>query len=364
MFTADQMQSIEKVASDIGVEVNKMLAFMMTETNGQVYAVVNGKQEPLIRYEGHYFFKLVQAKLRDKAVALGLANPKVGGVKNPKSQDGRWELLKRAKALDIPAAISSVSWGIGQVMGAHWQWLGYSSASDFENKVRSGFIGQLTAMTLFLERSGIIPHLKRGDWSAVARIYNGKDYAKGGYDKKMRANYESLTSIKVIPTSSGMLRAGSKGAGVRELQKLLVRAGYSLDVDADYGPSTEKAVRNYQKNNGLEIDGVAGPATMKSLQRLKVSPDEQLGVQKTLDNSTVKNGLVSGVGGSATLLAAKEGLDGARAQLVDLAGGPIVDYALTGIGIASALLVIGGLGYAAYGWWNKDKTFYGTEQHA
>lgn len=364
MFTSEQMTVIEKFANDIGVEVNKMLAFMMTETNGQAFAVVNGRQEPLIRWEGHYFYKLIKAALRQRAVELKLASPKVGGIPNPKKQEDRWDLLNRGKALDVTAAISSVSWGIGQVMGAHWQWLGYSSAQEFEKKVRSGFRGQLEAMVMFLDRSGIIPHLKRGDWSAVARIYNGKDYAKNKYDVKMKNNYTKLTGVVEKPKSAGMLRAGSKGAAVRELQKLLVRAGFSIEVDGDFGQATERAVRLYQKNNGLEIDGVAGPATMAALQKLKVTPDEDLGVQKTLDNSTVKNGLVSGVGGSAALVAAKEGLDGARDQLVAIAGSPVVDYAITGLTLASAVLVVGGIAYAAYGWWNKDKTFYGTEQLA
>lgn len=364
MFTADQMTIIKKSADEIGVEVNKLLAFMLTETNGQVYAVVNGKNEPLIRWEGHYFYKLIKASLRQRAVEMKLASPKVGGIPNPAGQEGRWALLNKGKSLDISAAISSVSWGIGQVMGAHWQWLGYSSAQDFENKVRSGFVGQLTAMTLFLDRSGIIPHLKRGDWSAVARIYNGKDYAKNKYDVKMRDHYVALTGVKEEPKSAGMLRSGSKGAGVRELQKLLVRAGFSIDVDGDFGPSTERAVRLYQKNNGLEIDGVAGPATMKALQKLKVTPSEDLATQKTMDNSTVKNGLISGVGGSAVLVAAKEQVDNASAQLASLAGGPVVDYLSSGLAIASAALVLGGLAYAAYGWWNKDKTFHGTEQLA
>lgn len=364
MFDNEQMQLITNFAKDINVEVNKLLAFMMTETNGQVYANVNGRNEPVIRWEGHYFYKLIKAALRQKAVDEKLASPKVGGIPNPKEQAGRWKILARGKALDPVAAISSVSWGIGQVMGAHWQWLGYSSAQDFENKVRSGFRGQLEAMILFLEKSGIIPHLRRGDWSAVARIYNGPAYAKNKYDIKMRDNFIKLTGVVTQPTSSGMLRSGSKGKDVRELQQLLVRAGFSVGIDGDFGPATERAVRLFQKNHGLEVDGVAGPATMKVLQRLKTVTEEPLGVQKTLENTAVKNGLITGVGGSGILIAAKESVDNASAQLASVAGMPLVDHLSAALSIASAVIVLGGLAYAAYGWWNKDKTSYGIEQAA
>lgn len=367
MFNSEQRRIITQTATDIGVDVNKLLAFMLTETNGVAFAVVDGRDEPLIRWEGHYFFKLIQENLRAKAISLGLANQKVGGVKNPKDQAGRYALLARGKKLDVIAAISSCSWGIGQVMGAHWKWLGYSSAVAFEKEVRSGFVGQITAMALFLDRSGIIPHLKRGDWSAVARIYNGKDYAKNKYDVKMKANYESLVGTTVAnepPKSAGMLRVGSKGPGVRELQNLLVRAGFSVKPDGDFGTSTEKALKTYQTTNGLEADGVAGKLTMASLQKLKVNPDENLGIQPLLENKTVKNGLISGIGGAATIQAAKGSIDEAVQQVAGLAGSPFIDYVTGGLTVLSATLAIGGLAYAAYGWYKKDRSFNGTEDLA
>ena len=74
---------------------------------------------PLIRWEGHYFYQRVPRGLRRRALEEGLAHPNAGGVKNPKSQQGRYDLLERAKRVDEAAALSSCSWGLGQVMGAH-----------------------------------------------------------------------------------------------------------------------------------------------------------------------------------------------------------------------------------------------------
>ena len=38
-----------------------------------------------------------------------------------------------------------------------------------------------------------------------------------------------------------------------------------LDVDGEYGPATNKAVSQYQKAHGLEVDGWAGPETVSSI---------------------------------------------------------------------------------------------------
>lgn len=57
------------------------------------------------------------------------------------------------------------------------------------------------------------------------------------------------------------LRKGSTGAEVKSLQSALNRAGASLTVDGSYGAKTEQAVRNFQEDNGLKVDGVCGPAT-------------------------------------------------------------------------------------------------------
>lgn len=58
---------------------------------------------------------------------------------------------------------------------------------------------------------------------------------------------------------------GSYGDTVRQLQKALNQVGYSLDVDGGFGPKTQAAVIDYQKKNGLRVDGVAGSETMGSL---------------------------------------------------------------------------------------------------
>jgi hypothetical protein len=58
---------------------------------------------------------------------------------------------------------------------------------------------------------------------------------------------------------------GDEGIKVAQVQQLLQGFGYTVHVDGEYGPQTEKAVRSWQKSNGLQVDGEAGPATLSSL---------------------------------------------------------------------------------------------------
>ena len=70
------------------------------------------------------------------------------------------------------------------------------------------------------------------------------------------------------------LRNGSSGSDVLKLQQALVNAGYSVGnagVDGIYGSATESAVRQYQRDNGLSVDGVAGQNTLGSLYSVKTS---------------------------------------------------------------------------------------------
>lgn len=61
-------------------------------------------------------------------------------------------------------------------------------------------------------------------------------------------------------------RQGDSGSAVTTIQTKLKRWGYfDGPVDGIYGSKTTKAVRSFQRKNGLTADGVAGPATLKAL---------------------------------------------------------------------------------------------------
>lgn len=77
----------------------------------------------------------------------------------------------------------------------------------------------------------------------------------------------------IIPTTSGTIIVDSTatvpGAGsyyVRLLQSCLNYLGYNAgSADGIYGPNTESAIRSFQRNNGLSVDGIAGENTWRYL---------------------------------------------------------------------------------------------------
>ena len=66
-------------------------------------------------------------------------------------------------------------------------------------------------------------------------------------------------------TKTNNLRKGSQGSDVLELQKLLNKNGYNLAEDGSFGSKTLDAVRDFQKNNGLSVDGIVGTNTWGKL---------------------------------------------------------------------------------------------------
>lgn len=67
-------------------------------------------------------------------------------------------------------------------------------------------------------------------------------------------------------SSSGILRLGARGSDVHTLQSQLKQLGYmKMEPTGVYGEVTEKAVRTFQQQHGLLVDGIAGPQTKQAL---------------------------------------------------------------------------------------------------
>jgi hypothetical protein len=264
MLTSEQIDEAETAAAALGVERAALLAVIEVESGGRVFAEVNGRLEPLIRFEGHYFDRLCPPEKRDRARALGLASPRAGAVANPASQAERWALLERAASLDRASAYASTSWGIGQVMGEHWRWLGYESVEALVAEARQDFAGQLALMVRYIEKAGLVPALRARDWEAFARGYNGPAFRRHGYHNRLAEAYRRHGAAV-----SPLIRRGDRGEKVRALQRLLIRAGFPLAADGIFGANTEAALRRFQTRENLAVDGIAGPETIAALQRYR-----------------------------------------------------------------------------------------------
>lgn len=72
-----------------------------------------------------------------------------------------------------------------------------------------------------------------------------------------------LLKNKSIETLS---KYGSRGSEVTQIQTKLKRWGYyNGNIDGIYGTQTVNAVKYFQRKNGLSVDGIAGPATLKAM---------------------------------------------------------------------------------------------------
>jgi N-acetylmuramidase/Putative peptidoglycan binding domain len=265
---------IAQSAHSLGIEKEVFEAVIAVESSGKWFASVNGKQEPIIRFEGHYFDRRLTGIAQARARLRGLASPRPGAVKNPTGQSGRWHLLEKASAINRTAALESTSWGIGQVIGAHWKWLGYESIEAFVVEARSGAAGQLNLMARYIEKAGLVQALKNRDWSGFAKGYNGPAYVKNNYHLKMALAYTAAKKRSAINPNKSLqvptnnyLKLGSSGDKVLDLQSLLNALGYANSQNGVFDHATLEALRAFQKQNNLNVDGIAGPATFSAIEQ-------------------------------------------------------------------------------------------------
>jgi nicotinamide mononucleotide (NMN) deamidase PncC len=82
--------------------------------------------------------------------------------------------------------------------------------------------------------------------------------------------------------ADGLIRQGDQGTGVLGVQTALRQHGHELGTDAVFGPETDRAVREFQRDHGLAVDGIVGPRTSAALvatRHAALSPDQQRHLQ-------------------------------------------------------------------------------------
>lgn len=113
-----------------------------------------------------------------------------------------------------------------------------------------------------------------------------------------------------------VLKPGTQGEPVKQLQTKLKQLGFAIDADGHYGPATRAAVEDLQAVFGYDVDGVVGEGTLKLLEQ-----QAGLGFQITSADA-VKRGL------EARGQSAEKGFTGAKLTRVLSSGmeGPAVRY--------------------------------------
>lgn len=122
-------------------------------------------------------------------------------------------------------------------------------------------------------------------------------------------NYIPRNNLNYYP----LLRNGDRGNFVYLLQFILNEYGYNLSVDGIFGTRTLNAVRDFQRNNSLSVDGIVGNNTWKTLLTLPPYPllkENYRGayvkfLQQLLESNLYPVGNIDGIFGSRTLNAVK-----------------------------------------------------------
>jgi len=93
-------------------------------------------------------------------------------------------------------------------------------------------------------------------------------------NKSPASLFEAAATTEKLPTS--VLRRDDHGPDVVILQRKLsgsgIRGARGIAVDGIFGEQTEIAVRNYQKAEGLQVDGIVGLATWAQLLADAIDP--------------------------------------------------------------------------------------------
>lgn len=155
------------------------------------------------------------------------------------------------------------------------------AALDYYDGTVTGSYGRLTreAVRLFqrdhdLSSDGVagprtLEKIRRELGDEEPKDKGGGDCGEAGGNEETKENPKKqdidFEAVKTLNTA-WTLRRSSRSGYVKRLQSALAALGYFTDkIDGRFGVKTEEAVRLYQQVRGLTIDGVAGRATLRSI---------------------------------------------------------------------------------------------------
>lgn len=181
-------------AKKYDLEVAAIKAVHEVESAGRGF--LNGKVK--ILFEGHIFWKeLVKRQVDPRKVLPG--NEDVLQEKyiprNPSYRLDQHYRLNKAAKINAEAAYSSASYGLFQIMGFHYQKLGFPTAKAFVDFLSVNEANQLEVFGRFIAANNLIKPLQSHNWAKFALGYNGSAYKTNKYDTKLAAAYAKYSRM-------------------------------------------------------------------------------------------------------------------------------------------------------------------------
>ena len=213
---------IQSAAEELGCESEVIEAVLIVESiNGSGF-LPDGRVK--ILYERHVAARVLEKRGNrvseilqqhpQLAKLIGFAPYKPGEYGKVTEQ---WAKLQKLAELPVSdseeCAIMACSWGAFQVLGENYESLKYDSAQAFRAAVQTPE-GQLDAFVRYIKTNKLQDALKKRDWAAFARGYNGKNYAKFGYDWKMQKEYVRIIGRNAPKKPVGISVTTQSAAGI------------------------------------------------------------------------------------------------------------------------------------------------------
>ncbi len=180
---------LQAVADELGVELAVIKAVNEVESSGQGFL----GNKPKILFEGHVFWRQL------KKHGLDPHNHKAGNenilysswtTEHYFGEAREHERLNESKKIHEDVALESASWGLFQIMGYHWESLGYESVKEFVRQMNKSEGEHLKAFGRFILANNLNRYLKNKDWASFARRYNGPGYEQNKYEVKLARAYD------------------------------------------------------------------------------------------------------------------------------------------------------------------------------
>ncbi|PSL20219.1 N-acetylmuramidase domain-containing protein [Shimia abyssi] len=251
---------LSKLAETYGVDLKALTAFIDAQNPGAIQFAQNGF--PLLVFERHVFYRtLSDPAARQAASQQQLASANWGDIPYPKTLEERQGQLREASKIDAKAAIRATSWGPIGLLGENYEFLGYESEEAFAKAMFVSGMNQYDAVLRFLEKREIIADLNARNWSAAVRKFNGSSQVTR-LTGVINANYNQLLNDEIAGD-----RYELSPTDIANIQvELESRSLYSGIVDGIYGQATQRALRQFQTENGLPETGLPDQATLSIIK--------------------------------------------------------------------------------------------------
>jgi hypothetical protein len=300
-----------RAAERLRCEVAAIKAVAQVESRG---AGFYGDGFPVILFERHIFRRETKGK-------YNTSHPHLSGPAGNYGPAGKNQRVKfsQAFALNPDAAMKSCSWGKFQIMGFNHKPCGYATVGDFVDAMKQDEGKHLDAFVEFVESQNLGKHLRKKDFTAFARGYNGSGYAKNKYDTKMLTAYGKFQRE---PISSA---ATSQNPSVKEgtTQSALLPTTATLAAETKQNPPAEIHVDNVEN---VKVDHTPPP---------QAEP-----VVVAVERVSVFSKIAAGFAGIAGL---------------GISMGEVIQGKLTSLDPMHFVYVIGGIALIAVALWAYDK---------